>query len=374
MRRGDGGLRQRRDVGTVLPRSRTGARDGRVRDFESIRRDRRFGETSERRLVGSRRSSGFDGDRHDRFRWGGDRWGGRGWDGGRWGGHWYDRHRHFGRHNSLWLSLLAGGTYFSGYYSPYWYSSYWYGPYWYDSYWHYPSLYSRLWYSVLWYPFSHSYYDWYDDPWYGYRDGYYDGGYAAYYGDWYGPSTGITYTSPNSYVFAPVEPPADGTVVEAAPESGAAQQFLDEAIAAFRAGDYKEALRLAQHATVDMPDNGAVYLLVAQAYFATGEYLSAAETLHHAMSMLPEEEWGLFVTNYRDYYGNVGDFTAQLRELETWLAKEPTAPFGYFWLGYSYGYLGYPEYAVGQLDQAIELSQTDELAERLRDVFSAQRK
>lgn len=246
---------------------------------------------------------------------------------------------------------FAFGRPFFGYsyYSPFW----WYRSIWYDPVWYGP---------VWWYP-SSCYWLWYDDPWY--YDHYRYPRYVGVYVDLYPSSSyAVTYTSPNSYVYGPTEPQE-----EPGPDSSG-QEYLDEAVGSFRAGDYKEAARLAQHATVETPQNGAVYLLLAQAQFAMGQYLPAAETLHRGMGMLPAEDWGLIAENYRDYYGSVGEYTKQLRALEKFTKGDPTAPFAPFLLGYHYGYLGYPPQAVRELEKAVELAQTDQVAEQLLEIFS----
>jgi hypothetical protein len=320
-----------RDRGGDLIRGRdSGVRDGERRLGDRVR-DGRIAD----RLRDGRR--GFDGRRRD--------W----WDWRR--GRYYD----WGRRNRFWFGLSFGYPYYG-------YGSFW--PYWSDPYWYHYGSYFSLW----WYPRSYFWLGYGDPYWYG--DYYYDPypyGYSVYYGDWYSPTTGYVELGPNSYVYGPL----DDRTQAPEPDLAAGERYLQDAVSAFRSGDYEEALRLAQHATLEMPDNGALLLFLAQAQFATGKYLGAAETLHRAFNMLPDDQLGTFVQNYREYYGSIGDYTRQLRDLEALLKKEPTAPFGPFLLGYHYGFLGYNEYAVGQLEKAVELTQTDEQAQRLLDIFSA---
>lgn len=148
--------------------------------------------------------------------------------------------------------------------------------------------------------------------------------------------------------------------------------FVADGEAAFRAGRYQDALRLWQHAMVDDPDNGAVVLLMAQALFALGQYESAANTTQMGMQMLPETEWGNVVRNYTQLYGNIEDYTNQVRAAEK--VRDARADGGAvrFLLGYHFGYLNYPKQAVRELDAALAIEPRDVGAEKLRDIFAVQ--
>lgn len=263
----------------------------------------------------------------------------------------FDRDHHFDPRRRFSFSLGLGGFSFG---NPY--RSYYSDPY---------GNYDSLWYDVMWY----------DDPlWYG---GVYG---RPYYGDhvfgygakgFYGtrrrsPRSTLTYTGPNSYVYGQEDAGDEGRAAD--PQAG--ERYLEDAQAAFWDRDYDEALQLAKHAAVELPDQGDAYLLLAQAQFAVGKHLDAAETLHHALPLIPEQEWGILVKNYRDYYGKIGDYTEQLRALEAAVKENPTNPAQRFLLGYHYGFLGFPEQAARELGQAVELTQTDLLALRLLGIFA----
>lgn len=133
----------------------------------------------------------------------------------------------------------------------------------------------------------------------------------------------------------------------------------------FRQGNYQSAIRSWQHAIVDDPTNGAITLLMAQALFATGEYDMAAGAVQRGLQMVPPEKWNGVVANYEQLYGNIGDYTTQLRALEKARDGKPDNPAMRFLLGYHYGFLGYPKQAVRELNKAVELAPKDEVAAKL---------
>ena len=111
--------------------------------------------------------------------------------------------------------------------------------------------------------------------------------------------------------------------------------------------------------------------MLAQALFATGKNDEAAGAVQQAMMMLPDDQWGVVVSNYTELYPKVGDYTNQLRALEKAVKEKPDSPALRFLVGYHYGYLGYPADAVKQLAKAKALAPQDEMAKRLFDVFAA---
>jgi tetratricopeptide (TPR) repeat protein len=89
------------------------------------------------------------------------------------------------------------------------------------------------------------------------------------------------------------------------------------------------------------------------------------------MQVLPESQWGTVVTNYRELYPNVQNYTDQLRALEQARTAQPNEPALRFLLGFQYGYLGYPAQAVKELDQATKLQPKDLGSFKLRNIFAA---
>ena len=84
---------------------------------------------------------------------------------------------------------------------------------------------------------------------------------------------------------------------------------------------------------VDNPNNGGSVLLMGQALFAAAQYDDAAGAVQIGMQMLPENEWGNVVKNYTQLYGNIQNYTNELKALETARNREarrsgPAVPVG----------------------------------------------
>ncbi len=176
--------------------------------------------------------------------------------------------------------------------------------------------------------------------------------------------------------------PADAAVTALAPQlAGAdpkanaggalpsAEEYAQIGESSFKARDYKSAVRAWRHGIVDDPDNGVLVLMLAQGMFATEQFNESAGATQFAMQSLPPEKWDVVIKNYRELYGKVDDYTAQLRALEK-AAKEKTDDPGLrFLLGYHYGFLGFPKEAVVQLEKCVSLAPEDDMAQKLLNVF-----
>jgi predicted Zn-dependent protease len=147
---------------------------------------------------------------------------------------------------------------------------------------------------------------------------------------------------------------------------------MQRAEEAFRRGQYDDAVRFANHAAVEMPNHGRVFLFMAQALFAVGDYGAAAGALHQGMAMSDPKEWGVIVQNFRQTYGKAGDFSEQLRRLEKFVSEHSDAAYGHFLLGFEYGQLGYPAEARRELAQAVDLEGRDQLAVQLLVQFGGE--
>jgi tetratricopeptide (TPR) repeat protein len=112
-------------------------------------------------------------------------------------------------------------------------------------------------------------------------------------------------------------------------------------------------------------------MLMAQALFAMGQYDEAAGATQAGMQMLPEDKWGVVMANYSQLYGNVQDYTDQLKALEKARDVKPDSPALRFLLGYHFGYLGYPKHAVRELDKALTMAPKDLGSRKVRDIFAA---
>jgi Flp pilus assembly protein TadD len=139
----------------------------------------------------------------------------------------------------------------------------------------------------------------------------------------------------------------------------------------FRAGQYPEAIGAFRHAMVDEPNNAGLMLMISQALFQTGQWTQAAAATELAMGALPEDNWGTVAQHYTQLYGNIKDYTSQLKNLENAVKEKPNDPALRFLLGFHYGYLNYPQQAVRELGKAVELEGRDPAARRLHDLFAA---
>lgn len=150
-----------------------------------------------------------------------------------------------------------------------------------------------------------------------------------------------------------------------------AEQFARIGETAFKARDYKGAVRAWRHGLVDDPQNGVLVLMLSQALMATEQYNESAGAAQSAMQMLPEDKWDVVIKNFRDLYGKGEDYTVQIRSLEKTAREKPDEPSLRFLLGYHYGFLGYPGEAVKQLEKCVSLSPRDEVAQKVLRLFDA---
>jgi len=163
----------------------------------------------------------------------------------------------------------------------------------------------------------------------------------------------------------------DPATEPAATASAADSAFADLGEQEFKAANYSKAVDAWKHAIVDDPKNGVLYMMLSQAYFAVGKFNESAGAAQQGMLLLPEENWGVVPQNYKELYTNIGDYTKQLKELEAARKKKEDDPALRFLLGYHYGYLGYPNEAVRELDKGLSIVPEDELAEKMRVGFKS---
>jgi tetratricopeptide (TPR) repeat protein len=159
----------------------------------------------------------------------------------------------------------------------------------------------------------------------------------------------------------PVTPPTPAN------PAASAQTFTEQGEAAFKSGDYKTAVNSWRHALVDDNKNPVLLMMLGQGLFATGSFEESAGAVQAAMAQIPKDKWGVVVANHKDLYGNVQDYTNQLRTLETAIRDKPDNPALRFLAGYHYAYLGFPKESVDQLDKALKLEPRDEMSKALRD-------
>lgn len=196
----------------------------------------------------------------------------------------------------------------------------------------------------------------------GYGTSYYDGSYTSGYVDGYATAAAETNNVPADN--AAGNPPASSQpewpdTSSSDPASSAA--YRTGALTAFRRGDYRQATRLASHALVDAPQDAKAHELLSLALFAAGEYRGAAMEAHAAASLGPVSDWA----NLFAYYGDASPYTKQLRALEDYVGKNPSAPEAHFLLGYHYMMSGNPKEAKAQFTQVVTQAPRDQLAANL---------
>jgi tetratricopeptide (TPR) repeat protein len=220
------------------------------------------------------------------------------------------------------------------------------------------------------FPFGFGYWGGYPYGWGGYWGDYFYP-YGPVYGDAY-PMSDYGYTYPDegqyaaNYPAAPSAPvvTADNLPSAAGQGDGAGNeglQFYDEARAAFTQGDYRNALRLAEHAGVESPQNAKVHELIALALLALEDYRGAATAAHAALALAPPSDWN----NLYSYYNDADKYTAQLRKLEKTVADVPSSAAGHFLLGYHYLMTGAKAEAKTHFAQAAKLTPNDKLAQHI---------
>ncbi len=275
---------------------------------------------------------------------------------GNWNGD--SNHGNWNGNHGNWNGYHDNGSHY--YHKPFYgYGNYGYYPY-RNNYWYLPLI------SLAWgFPFGGY------APSYGYGDIGYGGG--GYYDNGYSPST-VYYSAPITDTNAQVVDPASVQIVDPSPvasndNSTDVANFVGQGEANFKAGKYEAASRSFRHALVDDPNNGAYMMILGQALFASGQYNEAAGATQQAAQMLSPDKWGTIVTNYKELYSNIGDYTSQLRALEKARDEKPNDPALHFLLGWHYGYLGYPTQAISELNKTLELVPSDQVAKKVRDAM-----
>jgi tetratricopeptide (TPR) repeat protein len=201
-------------------------------------------------------------------------------------------------------------------------------------------------------------------------------GYGATYAP-YGSSMAIVSSTPVMTDASLAAMPADPVQIASADPKSAVtsalptpEQYAAIGETAFKARDYKGAVRAWRHGLIDDPNNGVLVLMLSQALFASEQFNESAGATQFGMQQIPQDKWETVVKNYRELYGKIDDYTNQLRALEKVAREKTDDPSLRFLLGYHYGFLGYPKEAVQQLEKCVSLAPEDETAQKLLDYFS----
>jgi tetratricopeptide (TPR) repeat protein len=167
------------------------------------------------------------------------------------------------------------------------------------------------------------------------------------------------YAQPLDTVAAPtvvVEAQADGQPA-AAPLAGPAADF-EAARAAFRVGQYAEALRSTEAAIAVQTQDAALHEFRALCLFALGRYDEAAATLYAVLAVGPGWDWPTLI----GLYPSVDVYTAQLRRLEDACVAQADAAAPRFVLAYHYLTAGHRDAAARILRKVVALQPKDTLS------------
>jgi tetratricopeptide (TPR) repeat protein len=154
---------------------------------------------------------------------------------------------------------------------------------------------------------------------------------------------------------------ASGTDVQEPPQQQAAFSQFDTALAAFKAGQYSQALAGIDASLKELPQDPVLHETRALCLYALGRYKEAAATLNSLLASAPGMDW----TSMSSLYGNADDYTLQLRKLETHVKNNATDPSAMFVLAYHYLVIGQNDSAVRALQEVVKLQPKDATAQRM---------
>jgi hypothetical protein len=197
----------------------------------------------------------------------------------------------------------------------------------------------------------------------------YSGYSNPYYGGGYG-SAGVPQTAAAQQPTAAAGPDYSQPIstTAAVPEQAVASQAAsayDQALAAFKAGDYAQAVQLDQQALAQTPNDTALHEFLALAYFAQAKYPQAAAPLYAVLSVRPGWDW----TTLSGMYPDVDTYTAQLRALEAYVRSNPASAPPRFVLAYQYLTQGHDPEAIAQLKEVVRLQPGDTLSAQIIAAF-----
>jgi hypothetical protein len=140
---------------------------------------------------------------------------------------------------------------------------------------------------------------------------------------------------------------------------------FDQSRAAFKSGDYNQALTLCDKSLKTLPNDPTMHEFRALALFALGRYDESAGTLYAVLSAGPGWDW----TTMLGLYPGVEPYTEQLRALEANSRQNANSAADHFLLGYHYQVQGFNEPAAEQFRAAAKIQPSDKLAASLADVL-----
>jgi len=194
---------------------------------------------------------------------------------------------------------------------------------------------------------------------------FWNSGYGSYSNPYYvsGDTTNYyDYSQPIQVV--PEQPVQTASTDQPAPLPPEVQQgtsHSDAAREAFRNGDYPTAQKEIELALKDLPNDAALHEFRALTLFAQKDYLRAAGVLYAVLSAGPGWDW----TTLSSLYPDVNTYTAQLRDLESYVKTHEQSAEAHFVLAYHYITCAHSEAAIKQLKEVIRLQPKDQLSVQL---------
>lgn len=141
---------------------------------------------------------------------------------------------------------------------------------------------------------------------------------------------------------------------------------FDAGLAAFKNGEYSKALNNLNAALKLLPNDPVVHEVRSLALFATGEYEAAAASLNSLLASAPGMDW----TTMSGLYGNVNDYTTQLRKLEASASSNPSDAASHFVLVYHYLVMDAKDAAIDSLKIVVKNQPKDVTARRMLEALT----
>jgi tetratricopeptide (TPR) repeat protein len=145
-----------------------------------------------------------------------------------------------------------------------------------------------------------------------------------------------------------------------------AMSTLEKARAAFKSGDYAQALSVCDQVLTKMPNDRAIHEFRGVVLFALKRYDDAAAALYAVLSAGPGWDW----TTMAGLYPSTDVYTDQLRALESYSRQNPDSAAARFVLGYLYAVQGDNETASAEFQRVAKLQPNDSLAPKLAKMFA----
>jgi Tfp pilus assembly protein PilF len=198
----------------------------------------------------------------------------------------------------------------------------------------------------------------------GYGPTYYNPYYAA------ASSPDYNYSQPvvvNNYVESTAESNPTATATASTdPKSAAnaeAAKLIDEALAFFKANDFKQATQKCNAALKKAPGDAVVHEVRALCLFAIADYQNSAAALNSLLAVAPGMDW----TTMSTLYSSTDEYTKQLRALENHCKSQQTDAAAAFVLAYHYLVIDEPAHASRALRAVLKQQPKDAVAQRLLD-------